>query len=72
METYTVLIPEVHYNHVKIDADSYEEALKAVLDGDGDCDYLEYSDTLEREEYAVSKEGDETVTHVKVDNLTTS
>jgi hypothetical protein len=55
MPKYHVLVPEVHYGKVEVDADSPSEAIRKVNDGDGA--YLdnttEYSHTLDTAERTV-------------------
>lgn len=48
MPNYLVEVPEVHYQTVRITADSPQDALAKVRDGDGDYldGRLEYSHTL--------------------------
>jgi hypothetical protein len=45
MGKYHVYVPEVHYQIVEIEADSMEEAVVKVHDGDGDYLNMEYSHT---------------------------
>ena len=49
MPKYEVLVPELHYQTVTIEADSELDALKSIIDGDGDVveGALEYSCVLE-------------------------
>ena len=42
--------PEVHYSIMLVDADTPEEALKLVFNGDGEELRVEYSHTLEPED----------------------
>ena len=55
MPEYIVKVREVHVMDVVIEADSKEEAIAAVTDGDGEYqdDSLEYSHTLEAEDWTV-------------------
>ena len=53
---YSVQIREVHINHMKIEADSVEEAIKQVREGDGESVYIEYSHTLDPDTWTVWKE----------------
>jgi len=47
MGKYTVLVREVHVSHMEVEADSPQEALKAVREGGGEETCLEYSHTLD-------------------------
>lgn len=49
MKTYIVEVPEVHYQKVRVNADSPEQARQKVSDGEGDYlnNALEYSHTLD-------------------------
>ena len=49
MTKYHVMVPEVHYQTVEIEANSPEEAASLVNDGEGEHLelYLKYSHTLE-------------------------
>jgi len=53
---YKVFIPEVHYAECVVNAESYEDALKKALIGEGDIDTLVYSHTLEPDTYEVVNE----------------
>jgi len=66
MPKYQVLVPEVHYCKVEVDADSPSEAIRKVNDGDGEyldntTEYSHTLDTLERTVINVST-GEEVVT----------
>lgn len=50
MKTYTVTLKEVWYQFVSVDADSEEDAIKKVQDGDGAYCEMEYSHTLDSPE----------------------
>ena len=52
MPPYIVKRAEVHHSYNEIDAESPEDAIQKVKDGDGDEVCLEYSRTLD-EEYTV-------------------
>jgi len=43
---YLVLRREVHVSHIPITADSKEQAIQKVADGEGEEIFLEYSHTL--------------------------
>ena len=43
---YVVLLPEEYLTEVFIEADSEEEAIKAVMDGDGECGESYYRETI--------------------------
>jgi hypothetical protein len=49
MPKYEVLVPELHYQTVTIEAESEIDAIKNIIDGDGDVveGALEYSCVLE-------------------------
>jgi len=49
MPKYEVLVPELHYQTVTIEAESELDAIKNIIDGDGDVveGALEYSCVLE-------------------------
>ena len=52
--TYVVAVKEVHVQHVSIEADSYEEAISLVNDGDGDeIGEAEYTCTLESDDWDI-------------------
>lgn len=59
MITYHVEVPELWYQTVRIEADSYAEALQAVIDGDGEYldGQLEYSHTAESHMWTVKENG---------------
>lgn len=60
MPKYTVLVREVHVSHMVVEADSPEEAIKKIKDGDGDEATCEYSHTLDSETWSVDDaEGNE-------------
>lgn len=44
-QKFTVLVPEVHYQTVEIEANSISDAVRAIRDGDGEYldNALEYS-----------------------------
>jgi hypothetical protein len=47
--TYTVSVPELWYSHVDIEADSEEDALNKVREGEGEYGQSEYSHTIEED-----------------------
>tara|TARA_Y100001963_G_C6637220_1_gene379161 strand:+ start:130 stop:303 length:174 start_codon:yes stop_codon:yes gene_type:complete len=47
MKTYTVRIPEVHWQYIVVEAESREEAIAAAKNGEGDYGKEEYAYTLE-------------------------
>lgn len=53
MATMRVIVPEVWYQTVEIEAESQEEAIRKVADGDGNYldDKLEYSHTRDSSEF---------------------
>ncbi len=53
MNEYNVLVREVHICHVAISASSESEAIRKVLEGEGESGYLEYSHTLDSENWTV-------------------
>jgi len=53
MPKYTVLRREVHISHQEIEADSVEDAINRVVDGEGDEVYFEYSHTLDSDIWSV-------------------
>jgi hypothetical protein len=55
METFIVFVREVHIQPVTIEADTPEDAIQRVADGQGHADYdmLEYSHTLDPETWTV-------------------
>lgn len=62
MKTFVVVIPEVHYNHMQVEADNAHDAYKKVMDGEGDSIELEFSHTDEKKGYVVMDDqtGEET------------
>lgn len=48
MSKYHVLVPEVHYQAIEVEAESSEQAVRLVLDGEGEPldDTLEFSHRL--------------------------
>ena len=47
MTSYIIEVPEVHYQQVRVEADSPEEALAKVREGDGEYLEMEYSHILD-------------------------
>ena len=54
-KTYIVGIREVHVNLVEVEAESPEEATAAAADGAGDYLDLEFSHTLDTDEWTVEE-----------------
>jgi hypothetical protein len=50
---YDVQVREVHVQHIVVEADSPEEAVDMVRDGDGDHAAIEYSHTLGPDSWTV-------------------
>lgn len=59
MKNYSVYVPEVHYAQIVVKASSHEEALKLVLNSEGEMEDLIFSHTLEPDDYEVVDENDE-------------
>jgi hypothetical protein len=57
MTSYIIEVPEVHYQQVRVEADSPEEALAKVREGDGDYLEAEYSHILDFDLSKVHEEG---------------
>ena len=57
MKTFTVFVPEVHYQAMKIEAEDEAAARKAVLEGAGESENQEYSHTIDndREKWRVEE-----------------
>lgn len=56
MKKFIVLVREVHVARVHVEADSPEDAIMAVREGDGDYgDETEYSHTLDPEAWTVEE-----------------
>lgn len=57
MKKYIVNIREVHLQPIEIEAESPEEAIRLVQDGDGEGDYTngEYSHTLDSDTWTVEE-----------------
>jgi hypothetical protein len=57
MKKFRVLVREVHIQPTIIEADSKEEALKKVFDGEGELDTqgFEYSHTLDTDTWTVEE-----------------
>lgn len=53
MAKFTVEVREVHISHVQVEAETREEAVANVKGGEGDELNLEYSNTLDKETWAV-------------------
>lgn len=43
VKKFRVLVPEVHYAHHVVEAETKEDAIQKVMSGKGELDYLEYS-----------------------------
>jgi len=57
MKRFRVLVKEIHFQHVVVEAEDAEAAKQAVADGGGDySDVLEYSDTLDPEGWIVTED----------------
>jgi hypothetical protein len=58
LKTFIVYVREVHVQQVRIQAESKEEAVKKVEEGDGEFlnNALEYSHSLEPETWTVEEE----------------
>jgi len=72
---YRVLVREVHVQHTIVEADSEEEAIKKVAEGEETVDVreLEYSHTLDKETWTAEKEPEEeTSTEESVTSVTPS
>jgi len=52
---FIVKVQEIHHAHFEIEADSKEAALSMVEDGAGDLVHTEYSHTLEKDLWEVSR-----------------
>lgn len=50
---WKVLIPEIHYNHTEVEAESAREAIQKAMDGEGDSVMTEYSHTPTIDEVTV-------------------
>jgi hypothetical protein len=50
---FVVLVKEVHTSHMEIHADSKEEAIEKVANGEGEEVHEEYSHTLDTDEWEV-------------------
>jgi len=55
MKKFNVQVKETHYQHVEIEADSKEQAIEKVREGEGQYGYLEYSDTHDSSEWRVEE-----------------
>ena len=53
MKTYIVGVREVHVSHMEVEANSPEEAVKKVVEGEGEETYLEYSHPLDKDLWTV-------------------
>lgn len=51
MSKYCVVIPEVHLAYLMVDAETEDEAIAKVAEGDGQEINLEYSHTFGDDEY---------------------
>ena len=61
MAKYTVLVREVHISHMEVEADSPEEAIEKVKEGEGDEATCEYSHTLDDDTWSVDDADGNTV-----------
>ena len=52
---YIVKIREVHISYLEIEAESHEEAISLVADGEGEQLLQEYSHTLDPDEWSVEE-----------------
>lgn len=61
LKKFTVHVREVHVQDVEVMASCYEDAISMVQDGQGDRvdDTLEYSCTLDPDDWTISGPGDE-------------
>jgi len=55
MKTYIVGVREVHVSHMEVEANSPEEAVKKVVEGEGEETYLEYSHPLDKDLWTVEE-----------------
>ena len=56
MKNYLVIVKEIHMQNVFVKADTKEDAIEKVLDGEGDYDEgTEYLDTLGMNTWAVKE-----------------
>ena len=55
MKKYVVLVQEIHYAHMAIEANSEEEAVNLVRDGEGEQIELEYSSTNDPDTWNVQE-----------------
>jgi hypothetical protein len=51
MKTYIVKVPEMYLSHMEVKADSEEEAIAKVSDGEGTEVHLEFMHTLESPDF---------------------
>ena len=57
MKTFIVNVREVHVAHVRVKADSEDQAIDLVRDGEGDyLDRLDYSETLDSDTWKAFEE----------------
>lgn len=56
---YTILIREVHVAHHTVSANSKEEAVKMVKDGESCEEYIEYSHTMDDDTWQIEEVKDE-------------
>lgn len=61
MPRYTVLVREVHVSHRVVEAASPKEAIRRVEDGEGEEEFLEYSDTLNPDKWSVEDDDGQVV-----------
>jgi hypothetical protein len=64
MKTYIVKVPEMYLSHMEVDANSEEDAIAKVSNGEGTEVYLEFMHTLESPDFVA-----ETFEHSDLDKL---
>lgn len=58
MKTFIVSVREVHVSHRQVEADSPEDAIQRVQDGEDEEISMEYSHSLETDTWTVVEEKD--------------